>query len=35
MLVAQAIEQQRIWTGLETPMKEMSEIVLRKLINLT
>ncbi|GIU82219.1 MAG: hypothetical protein KatS3mg006_1283 [Pyrinomonadaceae bacterium] len=31
MLVAQAIEQQRIWTGLEAPMKEMSEAVLRRL----
>ncbi len=34
MLIAQAVEQQRIWTGLETPMKEMSEVVLRKLISL-
>ena len=31
MLVAQAIEQQRIWTYLDAPLKEMSQAALRKL----
>lgn len=31
MLIAQAIEQQRIWTGLAAPMKEMSRAVLKRL----
>ncbi len=31
MLVAQAIEQQKIWTGLSAPMPEISRIVLSKL----
>jgi len=31
MLISQAIEQQKIWTGLQAPMREMSEVVLRKL----
>jgi 3-dehydroquinate dehydratase/shikimate dehydrogenase len=31
MLVAQAIEQQKIWTGLDAPTKEMSAAALRKL----
>lgn len=31
MLIAQAIEQQRIWTGLEAPMKEMSRAALLRL----
>lgn len=31
MLIAQAIEQQRIWTGLEAPMKEMSRAALKRL----
>jgi shikimate dehydrogenase len=31
MLVAQALEQQRIWTGLEPPMKEMSRAALERL----
>jgi 3-dehydroquinate dehydratase/shikimate dehydrogenase len=31
MLVAQAIKQQKIWTGLDAPMKEMSAAALRKL----
>jgi 3-dehydroquinate dehydratase / shikimate dehydrogenase len=31
MLVAQAIEQQEIWTGLSAPMREISRIVARRL----
>ncbi len=31
MLIAQAIEQQRIWTGLAAPMKEMSRAVLKRI----
>jgi 3-dehydroquinate dehydratase / shikimate dehydrogenase len=31
MLVAQAIEQQKIWTGLGAPMREMSRAVLERL----
>ena len=31
MLIAQAIEQQKIWTGLDAPMKEMSQAALQKL----
>jgi 3-dehydroquinate dehydratase / shikimate dehydrogenase len=31
MLVAQALEQQNIWTGLDAPMKEISAEVLRRL----
>ena len=31
MLIAQALEQQRIWTGLEPPMKEMSQAALKRL----
>jgi shikimate 5-dehydrogenase len=31
MLIAQALEQQRIWTGLEPPMKEMSRAALARL----
>lgn len=31
MLIAQAIEQQTIWTGLEAPMKEMSRAALKRL----
>jgi shikimate 5-dehydrogenase len=31
MLVAQAMKQQKIWTGLDAPMKEMSAAALRKL----
>lgn len=31
MLIAQAIEQQKIWTGLDAPMKEMSAEVLKRL----
>lgn len=31
MLVAQALEQQKIWTGLDAPMKEISQEVLRRL----
>jgi 3-dehydroquinate dehydratase/shikimate dehydrogenase len=31
MLVAQALEQQKIWTGLDAPMKEISAEVLRRL----
>jgi 3-dehydroquinate dehydratase/shikimate dehydrogenase len=30
MLIAQAMEQQKIWTGLEAPMKEMSRAALKK-----
>ena len=31
MLVAQALEQQKIWTGLDAPMKEISAQVLKRL----
>lgn len=31
MLVAQAMRQQRIWTGLDAPMKEMSRAILNRL----
>jgi shikimate dehydrogenase len=31
MLVAQAIEQQKIWTGKQVPIKEISAEVLRRL----
>jgi shikimate 5-dehydrogenase len=31
MLVSQAMEQSKIWTGLDAPMKEMSRAALRKL----
>ena len=31
MLIAQAMEQQKIWTGLDAPMQEMSRAVLKKL----
>lgn len=31
MLIAQAMEQQKIWTGLDAPMKEMSAEVLKRL----
>jgi len=31
MLIAQAMEQQKIWTGLDAPMKEMSRAALEKL----
>ena len=31
MLVAQAIEQQKIWTGLDAPVKEMNQAALKKL----
>lgn len=31
MLIAQAIEQQRIWTGLDAPIKEMSRAALKRL----
>ena len=31
MLIAQAVEQQRIWTGLEAPMREMSRAALKRL----
>lgn len=31
MLIAQAIEQQKIWTNLNAPMKEMSQAALKKL----
>ena len=31
MLVAQAVAQQKIWTELDAPMKEMSRAALRKL----
>lgn len=31
MLIAQAIEQQRIWTGLDAPLKEMSRAALKRL----
>ena len=31
MLIAQALEQQKIWTGLDAPMKEISAEVLRQL----
>jgi 3-dehydroquinate dehydratase/shikimate dehydrogenase len=31
MLVAQALEQQKIWTGLDAPMKEISAEVLKRL----
>ncbi len=33
MLVAQALEQQKIWTGLAAPMKEISREVLKRLNN--
>jgi shikimate dehydrogenase len=33
MLVGQAMAQQKIWTGLDAPMKEMSAAALRKLSN--
>ena len=32
MLIAQAMEQQKIWTGLDAPIKEMSRAALRKLM---
>jgi len=31
MLIAQAMEQQKIWTGLDAPMKEMSQAALKRL----
>jgi shikimate 5-dehydrogenase len=31
MLVAQAMEQQKIWTGLEAPLKDLSRVVLKRL----
>ena len=31
MLIAQAMEQQKIWTGLDAPMQEMSRAVLKRL----
>ena len=31
MLIAQAMQQQKIWTGLDAPMKEMSQAALHKL----
>ena len=31
MLIAQAMEQQKIWTGLDAPMKEMSRAALKRL----
>ncbi len=31
MLIAQALEQQKIWTGLDAPIKEMSRAVLKRL----
>jgi shikimate 5-dehydrogenase len=31
MLIAQAIEQQKIWTGLDAPMKEMSRAAIKRL----
>lgn len=31
MLIAQAIEQQKIWTGLDAPVKEMSRAALKRL----
>ncbi|CAN5350127.1 shikimate dehydrogenase [soil metagenome] len=31
MLVAQAMEQQKIWTGFDAPMKEMSQAALKRL----
>ena len=31
MLIAQAMKQQKIWTGLDAPMKEMSQAALQKL----
>ncbi len=31
MLIAQAMQQQKIWTGLDAPMKEMSRAALKKL----
>ncbi len=31
MLIAQAMQQQKIWTGLDAPMKEMSQAALQKL----
>ncbi len=31
MLLSQAIEQQRIWTGLDAPIDEIKEVVLKKL----
>ena len=31
MLIAQAVEQQRIWTGLDAPMREMSRAALERL----
>ena len=31
MLIAQAMEQQKIWTGLDAPMREMSRAVLERL----
>lgn len=31
MLIAQAMQQQKIWTGLDAPMKEMSRAVLERL----
>jgi len=31
MLIAQAVEQQKIWTGLEAPMKEMSRAAFERL----
>lgn len=33
MLLAQAVEQQRIWTGLNAPIGEIQEVVLKKLAN--
>ena len=31
MLIAQAMEQQKIWTGRDAPMREMSRAALRRL----
>ena len=31
MLIAQAMEQQRIWTGFDAPMKEMSRVALERI----
>jgi shikimate dehydrogenase len=33
MLIAQAMEQQKIWTGLDAPVKEMSRAAIQKLQN--
>jgi shikimate 5-dehydrogenase len=31
MLIAQAMEQQKIWTGKDAPMKEMAAEIIRRL----